>query len=157
MEEAQANKRRRVDDDETENEKYEKDIEKSLKKIAKLNKLYKDTLCHDTYCPLFLKFFGMRFIVNNIILISKYHRNLVLNHPASLPLCRSIAYYDYGTFLTLSPFNKQFRHPSVTNGQTLISKLYLELPEQFVAKPKQWNTKYSGISSLNIRCTFFTC
>ncbi len=99
---------------------------------TRLNQLFQDTLCHETYCPLFLQFFGTKFIVKTIVLISKFHNKLVLNHPQSLSLCRSIAYNDFGSFLTLSPYAEQFSYPSVTNPQALISKLYMNLPALFL-------------------------
>ncbi len=127
-----SNKRRRVDNEDGDTS-YEDSTDIALAKIAKLRQLVSDTLLHDTYCPLFLKFLEMRFIVTNVVLISKYHNNLLFNHPLSYSLSRSIASNDYGRFLTDSPFSKHFRKPKIKDSQSLIKELYIDFSHFFTS------------------------
>ncbi len=110
---------------------YEDSTEITLEKIDKLKELVSHTLFHDTYCPIILKFLEMRFIVSKVVLISKYHNNLLFNRSISYSLCRDIAFNEFGTFVTNSPYSKHFSKQATTNSRGLINELYINLSQHF--------------------------
>ncbi len=120
-------------EDEEEDSSVDDTTDGTLEKIAKMKELVDDTLFHDTYCRLFLKYLEMRCIVSSVVLISKYHNNLVFSHPLSYSLCKTISSYDYGSFVTNSRFTKRFgsKRPKITDARSLIKELYVDLSSYF--------------------------
>ncbi len=120
-------KRRRIDNP-TSQDNADDSINATLERIARLKQLVTDTLFHDTYCPIILKFFTLREALSNIPLISKYHNNLLFSHPQSVSLCRTLAINDFGTFITISPYSFLFKPKALKTPKLAIRNLYVVLP-----------------------------
>ncbi len=98
-------------------------------RVARLRSLVESTLFHDTYCPLILSYCEPKEVFSSIIFVSKFHHNLVCDHPQSISLCRTLISQDFGPFITDSPLAKHFQNnPKIKSGQDLINMLYLHLP-----------------------------
>ncbi len=144
-------KRRRIEDEESHNDADKASLDLAMERIAHLRELISDTLLHDTYCPIILKFFSLREVLSSMVLISKYHHNLVFNHPASLSLCRSLAFYDFGTFITSSPYAPYFRGKEISSPKDLIDILYHTLPQFIVDKTEPTSTPSTSLHSTRRR------
>ncbi len=127
--EMSSSKRRRLEDDSSKRPNVNDTLPQTLEKIAKLTQLVYDTLCHNTYSPIIFSFFDLRYFLSNFIFISKYHRNLLLSRKShSILLCRTLAFYDFGTFITNPSIRPFFTGQFIRDGHHFIHVLYKDLP-----------------------------
>ncbi len=98
------NKRLRVSKSSDEQDTFQETLEEGKTRIENLQRLINDTIFHDTYSPLIIKWLEPLYVVKTISLVCKWLNKLLFNNgQVSKMLTKELIKNDFGPFIERYP------------------------------------------------------
>ncbi len=98
------NKRLRASKTLDDQDTFQETLEEAITRMENLQRLINDTVFHDTYSPLIIKWLDPLYVVKTIPLVCKWLNNLLFNNgQTSKMLIKELVKNDFGSFIERCP------------------------------------------------------